>query len=145
MAETTGAFRRRRSVMEFVMLRVTVAAACVALMAAGCAVDAAPSMVGGPIALAPSSKDAAAANLTTVRGDGTVGQVTIDSRYGHGTVSGPVRRGAKGFEVRMPGGTWIDCARNCGETLRRETVDFWESRGGRNDPIDGPAYFSWRW
>jgi hypothetical protein len=72
--------------------------------------------------------------------------VTVDSRYGHGTVSGPVRQGSRGnAEVRLPGGTWLDCGRSCSETLRRESVDFWESRGGRNDPIDGPAYLRWKW
>ncbi len=72
--------------------------------------------------------------------------VTAESRYGHGTVSGLVRQGHRGnAEVRLPGGTWIDCGRSCAETLRRETIDFWESRSGRNDPIDGPAYLRWKW
>ena len=70
------------------------------------------------------------------------GYVVAESRYGHGSVSGPVRVGNHGrYEVRMPGGTWIECGRSCGDTLRRETVDFWESRGGRRDPVDGPGYF----
>ena len=43
----------------------------------------------------------------------------------------------------MPGGTWIGCERNCGETLRRETVDFWETHL-RQGPVDGPGYLS-RW
>lgn len=77
-------------------------------------------------------------------GDGDF--VVAESRYGHGSVSGPVRRGPRGYpEVRLPGGTWVDCARNCSETLRRETVDFWENHGGRNDPPDGPAYLRWKW
>lgn len=80
----------------------------------------------------------------SIRGGGDF--VIAESRYGHGSVSGPVRRGDRGnAEVRLPGGTWLDCARNCSETLRRETVDFWESRGGRNDPVDGPAYLRWKW
>jgi hypothetical protein len=57
------------------------------------------------------------------------GYVVAESRFGHGTVSGPVRRSRTGFEVRMPGGTWIACRRSCSETLRVETVDFWENRG----------------
>jgi hypothetical protein len=73
------------------------------------------------------------------------GTVTAESRYGTATVSGPTRIGPKGRpEVRLPGGTWIECVRSCSETLRRESIDFWQSRGGRNDPVDGPAYFS-RW
>jgi hypothetical protein len=72
------------------------------------------------------------------------GYVTAESRYGHnGIVSGPVRRGPYGRpEVRMPGGTWIECGRSCRETLRRETVDFWYSQGKKNDLVDGPGYFS---
>lgn len=66
------------------------------------------------------------------------GFVTAESRFGHGTVSGPVRPGRAGtLEVRMPGGTWITCRRSCSETLRVETVDFWENRGaGPHNQID---------
>lgn len=58
-------------------------------------------------------------------GDGVV----AESRYGNGTVSGPVREGRHGLEVRLPGGTWVGCRRSCSETLRVETVDFWENDG----------------
>jgi hypothetical protein len=107
---------------------------------AGCAAHAAPSHLGGAHASPPSDVEHA-------RYRGTAAPyVTAESRYGHGTVSGPVRQGPRGtLEVRMPGGTWITCARACSETLRRETVDFWESRGGRDNPVDGPAYLNWRW
>ena len=65
------------------------------------------------------------------------GFVTAESRFGHGTVSGPVRVASKGnYEVRLPGGTWISCGRNCAETLRVESVDFWENRGGGRNRID---------
>lgn len=64
------------------------------------------------------------------------GYVVAESRFGHGTVSGPVRRTPTGYEVRMPGGTWIQCRRSCSETLRVETVDFWENRGAGRDAID---------
>jgi hypothetical protein len=64
------------------------------------------------------------------------GYVVAESRFGHGTVAGPVRRGHLGYEVRMPGGTWIACRRSCAETLRVETVDFWENRGAGRDAID---------
>ena len=79
------------------------------------------------------------------RGDPGGNTVTAESRYGKGTASGPTRIGPKGRrEVGLPGGTWFECGRSCSETLRRETIDFWESRGGRNDPVDGPGYFR-RW
>jgi hypothetical protein len=66
--------------------------------------------------------------------------VVAESRWGHGTASGPVRRGPNGWEVRMPRGTWLECKRSCSETLRLATVDFWETQG-RNPPDGGPGYF----
>lgn len=65
------------------------------------------------------------------------GYVTVDSRYGNGTVRAPVRMAEFGYQVRLPGGTWIYCERNsllfdrnrpCAETLRRESIDYWETR-----------------
>ncbi len=66
------------------------------------------------------------------------GFVTAESRFGHGSVSGPVRPARAGnYEVRLPGGTWIACRRSCSETLRVETVDFWENKGaGEANRID---------
>ena len=78
--------------------------------------------------------------------DGIIGQVTAESRYGTATVSGPVRRISRDrLEVRLPGGTWVECARSCSDTLRRETVDFWQNhggggRGGPSSNEDGPGY-----
>lgn len=60
------------------------------------------------------------------RGTGTV---TAQSQFGQGTVTGPVRIGRFGREVRLPGGTWEACRRSCSETLRVETVDFWYAHG----------------
>ena len=113
------------------MIRSTCAVALSAIVLGACAAaDVAPSGLGG----------------RSIKGGGASDYVSAESRYGHGTVSGPVRPGHRGgYEVRMPGGTWIDCGRSCSETLRRETVDFWESRGGRNDPVDGPGYLRWKW
>lgn len=51
------------------------------------------------------------------------------SRFGNGSVSGPVRETRTGYEVRKPNGTWIACRRSCSETLRVETVDFYENDG----------------
>jgi hypothetical protein len=66
--------------------------------------------------------------------------VVADSRFGHGSVSGPVRRGQSGWEVRLPRGTWVPCKRSCSEELRLATVDFWETQG-RSAPDGGPGYF----
>jgi hypothetical protein len=33
------------------------------------------------------------------------------------------------LEISLPGGTWIECRLSCSDTLRRETVDFWEEDG----------------
>ena len=66
--------------------------------------------------------------------------VVAHSRWGHGSVSGPVRRAQNGWEVRLPRGTWIPCKRSCSEELRFATVDFWETQG-RSPPDGGPGYF----
>jgi hypothetical protein len=52
------------------------------------------------------------------------------SKHGNGTVAGPVRLTRTGYEVRKPNGPWIACRTSCSETLRVETVDFFET-GGR--------------
>ena len=45
--------------------------------------------------------------------------------YPADTVTGAVRRGPRGDEVRLPGGTWVPCGFNCYFTFRNATVDFW--------------------
>ena len=66
--------------------------------------------------------------------------VVAHSRWGHGSVSGPVRRARHGWEVQLPRGTWIPCKRSCSEELRFATVDLWETQG--SSPADGgPGYF----
>lgn len=69
----------------------------------------------------------AAAHAGYRHGEG--GYTVAHSRHGNGSVSGPVRYGKTGREVRLPGGTWVGCRRSCSETLRVETVDFWENDG----------------
>jgi hypothetical protein len=59
---------------------------------------------------------------------GSADGVIAESRFGHGTVAGPVRAARYGYEVRLPGGTWEACKRSCSETLRVSTVDFWEAQ-----------------
>jgi hypothetical protein len=77
---------------------------------------------------------------------GEVGVVVAESFYGHGTATAPVRRNSKGrLEVGLPGGTWYECAFSCSDTLRRQTVDFWENYPGRpRDTGDGVGYLRFR-
>lgn len=62
-----------------------------------------------------------------------LGVVVAESEFGHGRVSGAVRRSSTGLEVRLPGGNWVPCGRRCSETLRVQTVDFWEWQSGITD------------
>ena len=53
-------------------------------------------------------------------------EITVQSDvYPSQTISGAVRRGPRGDEVRLPGGTWVPCGFNCYFTLRNATIDFW--------------------
>ncbi len=58
------------------------------------------------------------------------GVVIAQSRVGNGSITASVRQTALGYEVQLPSGTWIPCRRDCAETLRVETVDFWEAQNG---------------
>lgn len=60
------------------------------------------------------------------------GYVTARSDFGNGNVTAPVRTVRHGKQVRLPGGLWCDCETSCGETLRRETVDFWHDQSDRD-------------
>ncbi|MGL4397474.1 MAG: hypothetical protein ACRCS9_13115 [Hyphomicrobium sp.] len=57
--------------------------------------------------------------------------VVAESRHGNGTVSGAVRGSSLGPQVQLPSGRWEYCRRSCSETLRVETVDFFEDQGRR--------------
>jgi hypothetical protein len=87
-----------------------------------------------------------AADAQSRRGSGE-SYTTAESRYGPQTITAPVRNGPQGrLEVRLPGGTWIECGRSCSDTLRRETIDFWQSRNsGITGGPDGPGYLRFRW
>jgi hypothetical protein len=78
-----------------------------------------------------------------------VGYVTAESRYSSATITAPVRINAQGRrEVRLPGGTWIECRQTCSNTLRQETIDFWYIRSNPyNAGDDGPGYlrFEFGW
>ncbi len=85
------------------------------------------------------------AAVTTVQAAERVGYVTAESRYSTATISAPVRQAYRRLQVQLPGGSWYDCNRSCSDTLRRETVDFWQTHNGtRNAESDGPGYFLWR-
>lgn len=53
--------------------------------------------------------------------------VTAKSRFGNGSITAPVRHEADGWRVRLPGGHWVYCRRSCAETLRVETIDFFDA------------------
>ena len=65
-------------------------------------------------------------------GEGCIlGYVTVNSIRNPGTVTGAIRQGRWGPQVRLPGGTWLDCERTCAQTLRDQTLDFWDQfKGG---------------
>lgn len=90
---------------------------------------------------------ATAADAQTRRGrDGYV-YVTAESRYSGASITAPVRVGARNrLEVRLPGGTWIHCEQSCSDTLRRETIDFWQNHNGRprDGGRDGPGYLNFK-
>jgi hypothetical protein len=62
------------------------------------------------------------------------GYVVANSRFGNGSVKGTVRPARYGLQVRLPGGTWVDCRTSCSETLRVETVDLWADQGNMAGP-----------
>ncbi len=59
------------------------------------------------------------------RGEGVVSSCSI---YGNGCTTAPIRRAGNDYEFRLPGGTWLSCKQSCKDTLRRETVDFWDTQ-----------------
>jgi hypothetical protein len=65
------------------------------------------------------------------------GRVTAHSDYGHGSVTGAVRRRGNIYEVQLPSGRWEDCEGDCRETLRRQHLDFW--RAIDEDVVDAPG------
>ncbi len=93
------------------------------------ALGVAPMLVASPLATAGPNE----------------GYVTAQSRYGNGVVRAPVRMAQFGRQVKLPGGPWLYCETNsllfdrnrpCSETLRRETIDFWETRSEEGNSHD---------
>ena len=74
-----------------------------------------------------------------------VRMVVAESRFGNGTVRGAVRQTSLGNQVQLPGGSWIYCRRSCSETLRAETVDFWEAQQGPGGKEQGLLIYLRRW
>ncbi len=56
------------------------------------------------------------------------GFVVTESWGGSDEVFGRVRPWLGGAQVQLPGGSWEDCIRSCAETLRVNTVDFWDTQ-----------------
>ncbi len=73
------------------------------------------------------------------------GYVVAESRFGNGVVRGAVRPTSLGPQVQLPGGGWIYCKRSCSETLRAETVDFWEAQQGPGGREQGLFGYIRRW
>ena len=73
------------------------------------------------------------------------GYVVAQSRFGGGTVRGAVRQTNLGRQVQLPGGAWIYCKISCSETLRAETVDFWEAQQGPAGKEQGLFIYLRRW
>lgn len=73
--------------------------------------------------LCPAADQAAAG---TRYGHGPIlGYVTAHSIDGNGSIRAPYRSTPVGYQVRLPGGTWVYCRTSCAETLRVQTVDIW--------------------
>lgn len=78
------------------------------------------------------------------RGKPSGGYVVAESRFGNGTVRGAVRQTSVGPQVQLPGGSWVYCRRSCSETLRAETVDFWEAQTSPGGKEQGLFIYLWR-
>jgi hypothetical protein len=76
---------------------------------------------------------------------GPRGFVVAESLFGNGTVRGAVRQTSLGRQVQLPGGSWVYCQRSCAETLRAETVDFWEAQQGGGGREQGLFIYLRRW
>ena len=73
------------------------------------------------------------------------GYVYAESRFGNGSVRGAVRQTSLGRQVQLPGGSWKYCERNCSETLRASTVDFWEAQTSPGGQPQGLSIYLRRW
>jgi hypothetical protein len=91
----------------------------------------------GTTAVVPASADGLGiGRLRTHYKSGEI--VTAFSRFGNGSIQSVVRRAPNGWQVRLPSGNWTYCRRSCEETLRVQTIDYYE--GGNS--IDDGGYGS---
>jgi hypothetical protein len=82
--------------------------------------------LGACVIAAALSEPASADRVRRGQADPAYPHITVQSDlYPSETISAPVRRGMRGDEVRLPGGTWVPCGFNCYFTLRNATIDFW--------------------
>ncbi len=58
---------------------------------------------------------------------GSEGSLTACSRYSNGCYTAGLRSGRDGKKLVLRHGTAIDCSRDCKNTLREATVDFWDT------------------
>ncbi|HML30475.1 MAG TPA: hypothetical protein PKE16_16890 [Hyphomicrobium sp.] len=93
--------------------------------------------LSGTVAIAPGADASGIGRLRTHYKSGQI--VTAYSRYGNGSITSVVRRTPVGWQVRLPkSGNWTYCRRSCEETLRVQTIDYYE--GGNS--IDDGGYGS---
>lgn len=59
----------------------------------------------------------------------SAGFVVANSRFGNGSIRAPIRHSLLGWQVELPGGHWTYCRTSCAETLRVETIDFFNANG----------------
>lgn len=71
--------------------------------------------------------------------DDAEGYVVTESVGRVKQVAAPVRAGPLGYQVRLPGGSWVYCEYSCEFTLRRHTVEFWDGQG--NSGFVSPGRF----
>lgn len=89
------------------------------------------------LAVAPAEADGLSiGRLRTHYKSGEI--ITAFSRFGNGSIQSVVRRGQNGWQVKLPSGNWTYCRRSCEETLRVQTIDYYE--GGNS--IDDGGYGS---
>ncbi|MFN0219109.1 MAG: hypothetical protein ACKVP4_09875 [Hyphomicrobium sp.] len=83
------------------------------------------------IFVATSALSAATSAQSRERGE-SLGMIKACSTYGRGCVSAPVRMTSLGAQYRSPGGNWTWCEHDCRDTLRRDTIDFWDDQRERS-------------
>jgi hypothetical protein len=76
----------------------------------------------------------AASKRSGISADGYQWVTAVSAFYGEAKkISAPTRPGQWGREVRLPGGTWLDCAGDCRQTLADATIDFWDRQNERDN------------